>query len=322
MRVFVTGATGYVGGAVTRRLVADHEVLAMVRSPEAADAVSRLGATPVRCDLATVDETHLATVEAVVHCAAEVSDWAPAGVFEAVNLTGTERLLAAARSAQVGRFVHMSSDSVLFDGRDVVDVDEDTPTPDHSRYRYADSKRRAERAVLDANGPGFETLAVRPVLVWGPGDRTILPIVLDMLDRKAFVWVGGGRNRVSTTHIDNVAEGTVLALERGRPGGVYFLTDGPPVEFRSFLTEYVATAGRDISATSIPAPLIRAAGRLVEGLWSIVTPGRRPPLTAEAAAVLAATITVDSDRATRELGYTPVVTREAAMAALAAAGRQ
>ena len=316
MRVFVTGGSGFIGQALVTRLADEHDVTALARSPEAAAIVQRCGATPVDADLETIRPDHLAGVEVVVHCAAVVADWAPPGEFDRVNVEGTQRMLSVAREAGVRRFVHMSSDSVLFDGSDLVDVDEDTPYPDSGDYPYAVSKRRSEQLVLAANGPDLETVCIRPVLVWGPNDTSILPVLVEMVDRGAFLWVDRGTKRVSTTHVDNVVQGTVRAVAHGRPGGVYFLTDGAPATHREFFTQYLATVGRTVGTRSLPGAVVRWIGSVVERMWRFFAPRAQPPLSREAAATLAATITVSSNRAQEDLGYTPV-SRETAMAALA-----
>ena len=316
MHVFVTGGSGFIGQALVTRLAGEHQVTALARSPEAAAIVQRCGATPLHADLESIRMEHLVDVDVVVHCAAVVSDWAPPGEFDRVNVGGTRRMLSVAREAGVRRFVHMSSDSVLFDGSDLIDVDEDSPYPDTGDYPYAVSKRRSEQLVRAANAPDFETVCIRPVLVWGPNDTSILPVLVEMVDRGAFLWVDRGTKRVSTTHVDNVVEGTLRAIENGRPGAVYFLTDGPPASHREFFTQYLATVGRTVGARSLPGGLVRWIGAAVERMWRLFKPRAEPPLSREAAATLAATITVSSNRAQEDLGYTPV-SRESAMAALA-----
>lgn len=288
----------------------------MARSETSAAAIESIGATPVTCSLEDIGVDHVGGAEVVVHCAAAVEEWAPMSVFEAANVVGTRRMLRVAADAGVRRFVHMSTDSVLFAGHDLVGVDESTPLPDPAGFGYADTKRVAEQLVLAANRPDFETLAVRPALVWGPGDRTILPIVTEMVDSGSFLWVDRGSLEVTTSHIDNVVHGTLLAIERGRPGGVYFITDGPPVAMRDFLTAYVGTTGRDMPDRSLPAPVVRTAGRLLEALWSVFRPGHAPPLGREAAAVLASRNAIGSVRSEPELGYQPVISREEGLARL------
>src|SRR5437763_2396961 len=103
----------------------------------------------------------------------------------------------------------------------------------------------AEAAVLAANGEGLETVVVRPRLIWGDGDTSVLPDIVAAVKRGRFVWLGGGRYLTSTCHVDNVVEGALLAAERGKPGEIYFLTEGATVEFRNLMTRLLHTPGID-----------------------------------------------------------------------------
>lgn len=319
MQVFVTGASGFVGGAIAARLVHEgHAVSALSRSQRSDAAIRDRGAGPVRGDLLELAEGDLPACDAVVHCAARVEPWGRRDDYWRANVEGTDRVLAAARAAGARRFVHISTEAVLWRGQHLRDVDETHPYPHSTPYLYAETKAEAERRVVAANQAGrFETVVVRPRFVWGPGDRTLVPEAREMVEKGAFVWLDGGRARTSTTHIDNLVEGVVRALEKGRGGEIYFVTDGPTTDFKSFLAPLLAAHGIEPPGRSLPSWVARPAAALVEALWRGLRLSGRPPLTRHAVDLLCCDCTLRDDKARRELGYAPVVTVEEGLQALA-----
>ena len=225
MRVFITGASGFIGGHVAEVLSRDHEVLALSRSAHGAESARERGATPVMGSLGAVAVKDLEGVDAIVHCAAFVSEWGTREEFWAANVAGTRQLIEAAQRAGVKRFVHVSTEAVLFAGQDLIDVDETHPYPERQRFLYSETKAEAERLVLAANGPNFTTIAVRPRFVWGPRDQTVLPTLLRMAQDGRFVWIDGGRARTSTTHVANLVHAVKLALAHDKGGQAYFVAD-------------------------------------------------------------------------------------------------
>ena len=108
--------------------------------------------------------------------------------------------------------------------------------------------------MLEESRDGLEAMIVRPRFVWGRGDTTLLPLLVEGTRSGQFRWVGGGRHLTSTTHIDNTVEGLLLAAEHGRGGRAYFVTDGQPVVFRDFVSELIATQGVTPPKGSVPTP--------------------------------------------------------------------
>jgi nucleoside-diphosphate-sugar epimerase len=317
VKVFVTGGSGFVGQALVRALVARGEqVVAMSRSERSDGVLRGLGAEPVRGDLDSVSSEALQGCEAVIHAGAHVEEWGPWEVFERINVRGTERLLLAARQAGVRRFVHVGTEAALFDGRALVQLDETAPLAVHSPFPYSRSKALAEAAVLAANAPGFSTIVIRPRLVWGPGDSTVLPVLVEAARQGRFAWPDGGQQLTSTTHLHNLVHALQLALRQGRGGQAYFVLDGPPVPMRSFLSRYAATTGADLGERSVPGWLLRGVAALTEPVFSLV--GRKPPLTRFTAAMTSREVTLKDDKARKELGYTPVITMDQGLEALRA----
>jgi nucleoside-diphosphate-sugar epimerase len=244
------------------------------------------------------------------HAAAKVEDWGDPEEFERLNVRGTENVIAACRAAGVRRLVHVGTEAALMAGTPLVDVDEEAPLRPDSPALYPSSKAKAEQRVRAANGDGLETVVVRPRFVWGRGDTSLLPAIVEMVRSGRFRWVGGGRHLTATTHIDNTVEGLWLAATRGPAGGVWFVTDGEPVEFREFLTALVGTQGVEIPDKSVPAPVANGAALASEWLWRRLRRPGTPPLTRFAVWVSSQECTIDISRAERELGYRPVRTRE------------
>ena len=316
---FVTGGSGFIGGRLVRRLAGEGwRVRALARSSASADRVAGAGAQPVRADLSDPDAMRSGAqgCEVAFHAAAMLGEWGPWEDFRRGNVEGTRNALEACRAAGVSRFVHVGTEAALMDGGPLVSADETWPLKPGSPAFYCASKAMAEQAVRHARGEGFETVVVRPRLVWGPGDTTILPALLDAVRAGRFSWIGGGRHLTATTHVDNVVEGLVLGAERGRSGEAYFVTDGEPVEFREFVTRLLATAGVEAPRRNTPAPVARAAASLVEAAWRGLRRPGEPPVTRLAVWLSSLECTIDISKARAELGYRPVVSREDGLASL------
>lgn len=319
MRIFITGASGFIGGACARKLGADHEVFAMSRSAKSDTVIEALGATPVRCDLQALSPGDLPAVDAVVHAAAYVESWGTRSDYWQANVEGTDRVMAAAREAGASRFVHISTEAVLWHGQSMHDVDETEPYPASTPYLYAETKAEAERRVLAANTEGFTTIALRPRFVWGPGDRTLAPEIQEMTESGSFVWLDGGAARTSTTHVANLVRAVELALTKGRGGEAYFVTDGEVAAFRDFLPRLMGAYGVTLPERSLPSWIARPAAAALEGTWRALRLGSKPPLTRHAVDLMCCDCILVDDKAKAELGYAPVLSVDRGLEELAKA---
>jgi nucleoside-diphosphate-sugar epimerase len=307
--VFVTGGSGFIGGRLIERLCADgHTVRALARSTAAAERVSARGADPVNGDLADPAAMRAGAEgsELAFHAAATLGDWGRREDFERGNVEGTRNVLRACAEAGVRRLVHVGTEAVLLAGEPLVNVDETAPLRPDSPALYSATKARAEQAVVGANREGFETVVVRPRFVWGVGDTTLLPAMVALARSGRFAWIGDGRHRTSTTHVDNTVEGLMLGATRGRPGNVYFVTDGDPVVFRDFVSELLATQGIEAPSRSIPTVAAHVLASAGETAWRLLPLSGRPPLTRFAYWASAQECTIGIDKAREQLGYAPV----------------
>jgi nucleoside-diphosphate-sugar epimerase len=197
-----------------------------------------------------------------------------------------------------------------------VGVDEEAPLRPDSPFLYSSTKAKAEQLVRAANGDGLETVVVRPRFVWGRGDTTLLPAIVELVRSGRFRWIGGGRHLTDTTHVDNTVEGLWLGATRAPAGGVYFVTDGEPVVFRDFLERMLATQGVSAPDKSVPAGVATTAAATAERAWRLLRRPGPPPLTRFAVWVSSKECTLDISRAREELGYEPVRTRDEGLAEL------
>lgn len=318
-KIFVTGGSGFVGGRLVGRLVAEgHTVAALARSDSAAQRVTGLGAVAVRGDINDVVGLRAAASgsELAFHAAARTARGGNRAQFWADNVEGTANVLRAVREAGVRRLVHVGTEAALMAGRPLVNVDETAELRPDSRAWYAASKAAAEQLVLAANGEGFETVVLRPRFVWGAGDSTVLPEIVAAVRAGRFAWIGGGRHLTETTHIDNTVEGLLLAAHRGRPGEVYFVTDGEPVVFRDFVTELLATQAVAAPSRSLPTGLAKVVTRVGEAAWRGLRLKGAPPLDTMSLWLSSQECTIDTTKARTELGYTPVRSRADGLAEL------
>lgn len=320
--IFVTGGSGFLGRQLIRDLVAGGQaVRALARSDAAAATVQALGAEPVRGDLADAAalQAGMTGCATVIHAAAKVEQWGRWEDFQRDTVDGTERVIAAARAAGVRRLVHISTEAVLADGAAIVDADETRPLPAQPNGHYPRSKGLAEQRVRAANDAQLETIVLRPRFIWGRGDTTLLPALVQAVRAGAWVWFGDDDHRMSTCHVRNVSLGVRLALQRGRPGEVYFLTDGEPVRFRSFVSRLIETQGVKPGGRHAPLWLADALAAASETLWRHLPLRGEPPLTRTAVNLFFREVTVNDAKARRELGYQPVVGIEDGLRELAGA---
>lgn len=318
MRALVTGGGGFLGLAIVRQLRArGDEVTVLARG--AHPRVEALGARLVRGDVADPEavRTAITGAEVVFHVAARAGVWGPKAEFERANVTGTEAVLAACREAGVSRLVYTSSPSVVFDGSDHIDVAE-APYPARYEAFYPETKARAERLVLAANGPELATVALRPHLIWGPEDPHLFPGLFSRARAGRLRKVGAGDNRVSITYVDNGASAHVAAADVLAPGApcagrAYFINDPAPILLWEWLNQLFARLDIPPVTRSVPLGVARFAGAIAELAWSGLGLAGEPPITRFTASIVGTSHTYDIGPAVRDLGYAPAVGHEEAL---------
>ena len=319
----VAGATGFLGGRLAVALK-NHGYLvrALARSSSAA---SRLAAEGIEIGIGDLaDENSLARAAAgrqiVFHTAGRVGDWGPAEEFQRVNVAGSARVIAACRRSGVRRLVYVSSLTVLGLPRNGAVVDEESPLAAAAADPYTASKIAAEELVRLAHGRnGLETVVVRPGVIWGPGDTTFLPRLAALLRRGKMVLIGGGRNHVALSHVDNLVQGMILAAAAPAAAGqLYHLTDGEEISAAEVFGLLAETLGLPPPRRSLPFPVVYASACLLEA-WARLRRRSTPPaLTRYGVRLVASDGRYDIGKARSELGYRPAIFFRQGVAALAA----
>lgn len=310
MRVLLTGGSSLLGAGVVRSLHERGDVVSVLQRRPAPVAAG-LGIVEHLVDLG--DEQALAAamsgVDAVIHLAARVGVVGTREQFVAANIVGTRNVLAAAHSAGVSRLVFISSPSVAHSGHALVGAPAGPADPERAKGHYSRTKAASELMVLAADGPDLATVAVRPHLVWGPGDTQLVGRIVARGQSGRLPLVAGGRALIDTTYLDNAVTGIVAALDRVQAahGRAFVLSNGQPRPVAEILGRICRAGGAPPPRNAVPAGLAWAAGALAEGAWAL---GRRdddPPITRFLARQLATAHWFDLRETESVLGWRPEV---------------
>ena len=330
-RVLVTGGGGFLGGAVVDALLArGDDVVSVARGDY--PALRGRGVDTRRGDLAepAVARAAVEDVDVVLHVAARAGISGSDAQFRRSNVDATRVLLDACRAAGVGRFVFTSTPSVVHTGGDITGGDESLPYATRFDSAYPATKAEAERLVLAANAPDLATVALRPHLVWGPGDTQLVPRILARARAGRLRLVGDGSAVVDTTYVDDAAQAHLDAADRLAPGApcagrAYFVTSGDPRPVRDLVNGILGAGGLAPVHAGVPVPVAVAAGAALETAWRVLErvgvlgEGSEPPMTRFLARQLATAHWFDITAARRDLGYAPRVPLDEGFARLAAA---
>jgi nucleoside-diphosphate-sugar epimerase len=318
VKVLVTGASGLLGGAVARAVAAvGHDVTTFQRRPSGVAGVRDVAGSMT--DPSAVAAA-VAGQEAVVHLAAKVSLAGDPGEFEAVNVGGTRSLLEAMRASGVPRLVFVSSPSVAHGGASIVGEDAEPASPARARGDYARTKAAAEVLALAAADDDLRVVAVRPHLVWGPGDTQLVERIVERARQGRLPLLDHGAALIDSTYVDNAASGIAAALERvdAVSGEAYVITNGEPRTVADLMGGICAAGGAPVPRLRVPAGVARVAGSLVERVWAVRPGTDEPPMTRFLAEQLSTAHWFDQRRTQRDLRWTPEVSVDEGLRRLAA----
>jgi len=316
MKILVTGGGGFLGQALCRGLLErGHAVASFNRGRYT--ALDAIGVRQLQGDLADRDAVLAAArgCEAIFHNAAKAGAWGSYDSYRQANVVGTDHVIAACRAHGIGRLVYTSSPSVTHRATHPVagGTADTVPYGEHFKAPYAATKAIAERAVLVANDANLATIALRPRLIWGPGDQQLLPRLAQRARAGRLRIVGRGDNLIDTTYIDNAAQAHFDAFEHLHAGAAcagraYFISNGEPKPAREIINALLRAAGAPPVDRHLPFAAAYAIGAVCETAWTWLPLRGEPPLTRFLAEQLATAHWYDMAPATRDFGYTPRVT--------------
>jgi len=309
--VLVTGGGGFLGKAIVKKLVAKNlRVTSFSRSfyPE----LEKMGVRQIQGDLVDTSAVvkALEKMDAVYHVAAKFGIWGPLKDYIPVNVTGTRNVIHACKKNKVKQLIYTSSPIVVFNEKDMENVDESVPYPKKYLASYPETKAMAEKLVRSAAENGLNTIILRPHLIWGPGDNHFLPTIVKRAKR--LKRVGQKEYLVDTIYIDNAVDAHIMASEKlfenpSLSGNVYFLSQDEPMPIWKFINAFLDAAGLPPMKGQVSERIVYMAGSIVEFVYTIFNIKSEPMITKLGAKELSTSHWFNISRAKRDLGYRPKV---------------
>ena len=316
MKIFLTGASGFVGSHLLESLnAADHQILCHFRDPRANDPKLHSNIEFWSGDLNDIKglSKRLEGFDVVIHCAAEMKLWNSEKTLYETNVLMTKNLLESAKQAGVQQFIYMSDASIAKNPLSQnLDVSESRSLPSLQDFPYSNSKLQAEKLVLEAGDEMFRTISLRPASIWGRGDL-IDRRLGEAADRNQFGWFDGGDYPFSTCYIQNLCEAVKKALLSASNQESFFISDGEPIQFRQWMSMRLKVGHYKVPTLSIPRSFAWPLARFTENGWKYLPLRGEPPLIREMVHLMAHPFSVSIQKARDQLAYEPIYSMEVGM---------
>ena len=315
-RALITGGGGFVGKAIIHQLLKkeiDCTAIGRSRYPE----LKEVGVKCIQGDISdrSFMFKHLQSFDTVFHVAALAGIWGSWDTYYRTNVLGTQNIIAACLENRVKTLVYTSTPSVVFNSADIINGDESLPYPQNFLCNYARSKVTAEKEVLSVNQHELKTCAIRPHLIWGPGDPHLIPRLIERGKKRQLKIVGDGENLVDLTFIDNVAHAHILAASNlnttaTAAANAYFISQERPVKMWEWINTLFDQLGIPQVTKKVTLKNARLAGSILETIHKAIFPHKEPKMTRFLAEQLAKSHCFSHKKAETDLGYRPIVSLE------------
>jgi nucleoside-diphosphate-sugar epimerase len=316
MKIFLTGASGFVGSHLAQSLsAAGHEIILHYRAPDVINKSSQQILEVWSGDLNDIQglANKLQGVDALIHCAAEMKLWNSEKALLETNVLMTKNILESAKQAGVKQFIYMSDASIAKSPLSQnLNVSEDQSLPSLQSFPYSHSKSQAEKIVLEAGDNILRTISLRPATIWGRGDL-IDRSLGQAANQNKFGWFDQGDYLFSTCYIKNLCEAVNKALLSEANQESFFISDGQDIQFRQWMTMRLNAGNFKVPTLSIPRSLAWPLARFTENGWKYLPLRGEPPLIREMVHLMAHPFSVSIQKAKDHLAYEPIFTIAAGM---------
>jgi 2-alkyl-3-oxoalkanoate reductase len=319
MKALVTGGGGFLGGAIVKALLERGDSVKTIQRGHY-PLLIELGAEAIQGDLTKPDDINLAAsgCDVIFHVAAKAGVWGDYDEYYQANVVATKNVIEACKKNNIRYLVYTSTPSVVFDGASEEGIDESTPYTGKCFNAYQETKAEAEKLILSTNNSNLKTVALRPHLIWGPGDRHLAPRVINRAKAGRLRLVGKKENKVDSCYIDNAVQAHLLAADGLRNNGscagkAYFIGNDEPIAMADLINKILAVANLPPVTKRLNEHVAYYIGAFLEGVYSVLNIKKEPLMTRFVAKQLSTSHWFDLTAAKQELGYKPSISIDEGM---------
>ncbi len=319
MKSLVTGGGGFLGSAIVKALLNRGDTVKTIQRSDC-PFLKEWGAETIQGDLTRPDDINAAVIgcDVIFHVAAKAGIWGNYDDYYQANVVATKNVIDACKKNNIRYLVYTSTPSVVFDGNDEAGINESAPYLNEYFNAYQETKTEAEQLVLNTNNSDLKTVALRPHLIWGPGDPHLAPRIINRAKAGRLKLVGNKNNKVDSCYIENAAQAHLLAADCLQSNNVcagkaYFISNDEPITMPDLINKILAAAKLPPVNKQVPENVAYIVGYVLEKLYTFLNIKREPVMTRFVAKQLSTSHWFDLTAAKRDLGYQPLVSIDEGM---------